>query len=851
LRAFSIPGEKVLTKRWVLTVAIPLFVVLAIVAFLSVSFAVSERTEQAWVIHTYQVIGRLQGLLSNVQDAEGGQRGYIITRQDRFLERYRSGMAHARQDLDAFAGLTMDNSGQQARSGRLRTLVGQRFKALGVTLENAQTPAEVSPAMLAAMNEGKQRMDALRAEVAQGMAEEDALLAARVSARVLAERNEVIFSSIAAGIALIVLLAAAGLLVRNNRRLEQSEQRLADESAILQATLDNMRDGIAMFAPNGDLRVSNERFFQFFGMSSTDVREGVNLADFEARVLEHSIPKDIFREAADGKDGYRRIALLGRELDVYRTPAPDGGFIIVCSDVTARVLAEQMVKQAQKMEAIGHLTGGVAHDFNNLLQIVGSNLDLAAKDVRGDDKNAERIQNAINAVERGARLTGQLLAFARRQALNPRATNLGRLIQEMTNMLRRTLGERIDVECVVAGGLWNTLVDSGQFENALLNLAINARDAMPEGGKLTLELANSFLDDAYAAQHVEVTAGQYVMVSVSDTGNGIDPKVLARIFDPFFTTKPEGRGTGLGLSQVYGFVKQSGGHIKVYSEIGQGTTLKLYLPRTRKPQEDTGPVVTGPVKGGSECVLVVEDDEDVRYAVCDMLTDFGYTILKAENAEQALVILNSGVAIDLLFTDVVMPGPISTREMARRARELHPNLAVLYTSGYTQNAIVHNGKLDDDVFLLSKPYRRDELARKVRSLLDPRRGPTAAAEPPAGDQSSKAARSKVLVVEDEPLIRMATIDFVEEIGLQAIEAADGEQALSILQSDPDIDLLLTDLGLPGMTGHQLMEEALRLKPDLKIIVMSGRSAEQAAGQAPAQYLSKPFTLAQLRVALKA
>jgi CheY-like chemotaxis protein len=403
-------------------------------------------------------------------------------------------------------------------------------------------------------------------------------------------------------------------------------------------------------------------------------------------------------------------------------------------------------------------------------------------------------------------------------------------------------------------------VDLAQFENALLNLAINARDAMPDGGKLTLELANSFLDDAYAGGHVEVTAGQYVMVSVSDTGAGIAPDVMARVFEPFFTTKPEGRGTGLGLSQVYGFVKQSGGHIKIYSEVGQGTTLKLYLPRTRKPQEETGPVVTGPVKGGTECVLVAEDDEDVRSAVVDMLTDFGYRVLKAENADQALAVLNSGVRIDLLFTDVVMPGPISTREMARRAQELHPNLAILYTSGYTQNAIVHNGKLDDDVFLLSKPYRRDELARKVRSLLDPKQGSIAATEPPAGDQSAgdglsmaRTPPARVLVVEDEPLIRMATITFIEEMGLQGTEAANGEEAMSILRNDPDIGFLLTDLGLPGMTGYQLIEEALRLKPDLKIVIISGRSAEHAAGTKPfqAEYLSKPFTLAQLRRVLKA
>jgi CheY-like chemotaxis protein len=422
----------------------------------------------------------------------------------------------------------------------------------------------------------------------------------------------------------------------------------------------------------------------------------------------------------------------------------------------------------------------------------------------------------------------------------------------MTDLLRRTLGEAIDVECVTAGGLWNTLIDPSQIENAILNLAINARDAMPGGGKLTIEVANAFLDDAYAAQHSEVAAGQYVMAAVSDTGSGMSPETIARAFEPFFTTKPEGRGTGLGLSQVYGFVKQSGGHIKIYSEMGQGTTVKLYLPRTRKPQEGTSSVATGAVMGGTERILVVEDDEAVRSAVVDMVGELGYSVFKAENAEQALAILGSGVVIDLLFTDVVMPGPIGTRELARRAQQLQPHIRVLYTSGYTQNAIVHNGKLDDDVLLLSKPYRRDDLARKIRSILS---SPQSAADSAASalQQGSVIMHGKVLVVEDIALIRMTTIDMVEEVGLRTVEAANGNDALEILRSDPEITILLTDLGLPGMTGRQLMSEALRLRPSLKIVVASGYASEQQTGDIlpDAIHLIKPFDIEQLRRALVA
>ena len=452
----------------------------------------------------------------------------------------------------------------------------------------------------------------------------------------------------------------------------------------------------------------------------------------------------------------------------------------------------------------------------------------------------------MGAVSRGSRLTGQLLAFARRQALDPRSVDLGRVLRDMSELLRRTLGEQIQVETVIAGGLWNTLADPTQVENAILNLAINARDAMPEGGKLTLEVANAFLDDAYAAPHADVNPGQYVMLAISDTGTGMTPEVISRAFEPFFTTKPEGKGTGLGLAQAYGFVKQSGGPIKIYSEADEGTTVKLYLPRTRRVQDPDDISASAPAEGGNERVLVVEDDEGVRAAVVDMLNDLGYRVQRAENAEVALKLLESGAQADLLFTDVVMPGPVSTRDFTRKAREILPGLLVLYTSGYTQNAIVHNGKLDEDAFLLSKPYRKDELARKLRSVF-------AHPAPPAGRAPTAARRGKVLVVEDVLLIRMATMDMIEQIGFSGLEAADATEALTLLQQDPQIEILLTDLGLPGMNGRQLVEEARRLKPDLKVIVASGYSTEARAGGRPDDkdivHLVKPFDLTQLRKAL--
>ena len=344
----------------------------------------------------------------------------------------------------------------------------------------------------------------------------------------------------------------------------------------------------------------------------------------------------------------------------------------VAAAIAERAEAEAQLRQAQKMEAVGKLTGGVAHDFNNVLQIIGGNLQLLTRDVAGNLRAEQRLQTAIAAISRGSKLASQLLAFGRRQPLNPKVVNLGRLIRGIDDLVRRALGDGIEIETIIGGGLWNTLIDSIQVENALLNLAINGRDAMRGHGRLTIEAGNAFLDDAYVARHAEISPGQYVMIAVTDTGCGIPPDIMAHVFEPFFTTKPEGQGTGLGLSMVYGFVKQSGGHIKIYSEQGQGTTVRLYLPRAREQEDVETDVQVGPALGGTETVLIVEDDEDVRSTVVDTLSELGYRVLKAKDAQSALAIVESGVPIDLLFTDVVMPGPLRSPDLAKRAQERIP-----------------------------------------------------------------------------------------------------------------------------------------------------------------------------------
>jgi PAS domain S-box-containing protein len=529
--------------------------------------------------------------------------------------------------------------------------------------------------------------------------------------------------------------------------------------------------------------------------------------------------------------------------------------------IAERATIEAQLRQAQKMEAVGKLTGGVAHDFNNLLQVIGGNLQLLSKDVRGNDRAEQRLQNALGGVHRGSKLAAQLLAFGRRQPLEPKVINLSRFIRGLDDMLRRALGEEIEIETVISGGLWNTLVDPTQVENALLNLAINARDAMGGHGKLTIEAGNASLNDDYVVQHPDVSAGQYVMLAVSDTGCGIPAELLGSVFEPFFTTKPEGRGTGLGLSMVYGFVKQSGGHAAIYSEPGHGTTVKLYLPRTRQAEDRETAISKNPVSGGTETILVVEDDEDVRATVVSLLADLGYRVLKAGDAQSALAIVESGLPIDLLFTDVVMPGPLRSPELARKAQERLPEIAVLFTSGYTDNAIVHGGRLDAGTNLLSKPYTSEALARKIRHVLADQQQKTlnaqeAAAQPTeAPDIANDSAKPplRVLLVEDEELVRMTTVEMLLDLGYEVVEAGSSLEARRLINTE-QIDILLTDVGLPGLSGTELAAEARRQWPSLPIIFLTGHrhvpGVEAHPELATATLLSKPYGAAALADALK-
>ena len=466
--------------------------------------------------------------------------------------------------------------------------------------------------------------------------------------------------------------------------------------------------------------VLGHHFSRFY--TEDDRRNGVPQRALETAVREGKWEGEGWRVRKDGSQFWANAVIRPIKDE-------DGeliGFAKVTRDITEQHKQQEAVEkaqaafvQAQKMEVVGQLTGGIAHDFNNILTSIIGSIDLLERRGAITAEEPHRLLGiAMRSAERGASLTQRLLAFSRRQALDPRPTDVNRLVGGMSELLHQTLGESISIETVLAGGIWRTFVDPNQLESALLNLAINARDAMPDGGKLTIETGNTYLDDDYAAMNAEVTAGQYVLIAVSDTGQGMPEAVMSRAFEPFYTTKLEGKGTGLGLSQVYGFVKQTGGHVKIYSEPGRGTTVKVYLPRhVMEVQIEEPPSRPDfSVMGEGQTILSVEDDEDVREYTRTALTSLGYRVLETGDGLSALRILEEHPEVALLFTDVGLPG-MNGRRLVQEARNRLPDLKVLYTTGYARNAIVHHGLLDADVELLPKPFTVETLGRKIRQVL--------------------------------------------------------------------------------------------------------------------------------------
>jgi signal transduction histidine kinase len=600
------------------------FVILACMIGAVLSFVASEQNNAQAIRHSMEVERELVGALSNLTDAETGQRGYVLTGDAAYLEPYRGAVGRFEMQLDMLRSMLAASPVQARALEEFRQSARAKLDELGATLARFRMGARDEALAIVRGGSGRVYMD---------------------EARTIIDR-----------------------MIKTEDRT-QSDLRAHLESAARWLKIALIGSGIMYLA----------------------------LAAFAAL------------------NSYGQMAKLVASRDALRATNQK-----LLEEAARREQLADQLRQSQKMEAMGQLTGGLAHDFNNMLSVIIGSLNLLRRRLaRGETDLGKYIDAALDGADRAATLTHRLLAFSRRQPLEPQSIDINKLVAGISDLLRRTIGEQIKVETVLAGGLWRTRVDRSELESAILNLAVNARDAMPEGGRLTIETANCHLDDSYASAHVDVPAGQYVLVAVTDNGSGMTSDVAGSAFDPFFTTKGVGKGTGLGLSQVHGFVKQSGGHVKIYSEPAEGTTIKLYLPRFHGTEEIATPrIIDGPVPRGDadQLILVVEDEERARQVTVESLRELGYSVVHAPDAASALKILDTQPGVRLLFTDIVMPD-VNGRKLAEEAVRRVPGIKVLYTTGYTPNAIVHNGIVDPGVQLISKPFTLEQLARKVHAVL--------------------------------------------------------------------------------------------------------------------------------------
>ncbi len=708
----------------------------------------AARSAREWSRHSYEVLAGIKDLELAVLDAETGQRGYLLTGNDDYLAPYQASLSRVGLLQGELQRLTADNPVEQER---LRTLAPALLRKLDELSKTVQVRRDVSfdaAIQIVQTDSGRGYMKEIETTLSTMLDDEQNLLAER---RAAADSRSAWFRWLilaCAIVAVAALLWAVRLLNQAWSRSSRAEVEHRTIAERLNASLNSLSQGVAVFGPNHNLRHWNECFQVLLNLPKAMLRENTPYVAFVEQTAEGG---KAFLESEDQIRHGRAIANepvvyehtteKGHQLELRRTPVSDGGFALTISDMTRRAQAEGVLREAQKMQAIGQLTGGIAHDFNNLLTVILGNLEVVRAKMSGDDAQLVRIERATWAASRGATLTAQLLAFARKQPLAPAPINLAATMPNLIPLLQRTLGEHIEIRYVETAGLWPTMADPAQLESAVLNLALNARDAMPEGGQLTIELGNRVLDDHYAHAHAEVSPGDYTMLAVSDTGHGMTAEVVAHAFDPFFTTKADGKGTGLGLAMVFGFVKQSGGHVKIYSEPGEGTTVRLYLPRARANAAAAEQRTRMPIAlpRGSATILVVEDEAAVREIAVAILRDLGYRVLEAADGNEGLRVFGDHMGtIDLLLTDVVLPGKIRGRQLAERITAIRPDVRILFMSGYTENSIVHQGRLDDGVQLIAKPLRREAFARKVAEVLG-----TLETRPPNGADSENVVELKL------------------------------------------------------------------------------------------------------------
>ncbi len=788
--------------------------------------------------------------------AESAQRGLLLAPQAGYAQPFREAEAQVVHSLDVLALQSRSVVWLAPDAARLAEAARARMDGLEDGLRAGRAGQGDA--------EGRERMAAVDAIVARIAARAEADVQARTAEIATRERQADGTALGAVGLGVLLLVLATMGLLLGRRRLLQAQAQARTQADRLDSAISHIRDGVCVFDAQDRLLLWNEQFFAATGLASHLAVAGTSYADIVAGMGIWAPPLlDQPRPEVPGRPEAAEMRQEGRVLEVWRSLLPDGWQMVAVADITRREHAESTLRQAQKLDVLGQMTGGVAHDFNNLLQVISANLELIGARLPAGSPQEEwvraRLRAALSGVARGASLTRHLLAFARRQPLAPVAIDLSVLLGTARDLVARLLDATVRLEITVAPGLWPVLADPQQLENALLNLAANARDAMPGGGVLQVSARNAAPGALPGAG-----AGDYVELAVADTGTGMTKEQCARAVEPFYTTKPEGQGTGLGLSMVYGFAEQSGGHLRLDSAPGQGTTVRVWLPRARVGAQPARPVeparTASPVKGRGELVLLVEDDAGVRAGAAGALRDLGYAVVEAEDAAEALLMLEHGTLPALLFSDVVLPGPLSAPALARRARALLPGLPVLFTSGYARDVLARDVLADDvpggnvtggnvpggdapagegepgPAALLSKPWRIDELAERLRALLDPVRA--------VADGAAPARAARVLLAEDEPLIRTTAAVMLTGAGHAVLEAADGAAAL--VQAAQGIDVLVTDLGLPDMDGIALARRLRASIPDLPVVVVSGHPEEPGAAAEGIAWLQKPFDQARLR-----